>query len=259
MDYSTGLPQISIPLYEVKSGSLSVPISISYHASGCKVSDRDGPVVVGWSLVAGGMISRTIHGDPDFGIFPFPSPFETIDLTNRDDLGYFENIMHFDKDSHLTSRGYWTDSQYDIFSYSFGGDTGKFIFKDEDGAKTLVLIPHKPYQIKPLTSVNPGGIEVIDDKGTYYFFSGWESIDGKTTGYSLEQMISADKTDTISFVYSAFTQERISRSQQILLKDEYSPYGTEISQTSAEITNRETYQISRLTEIHFNNGKVIFN
>ena len=33
MDYSTGLPQISIPIYEVKSGSLSVPISISYHAA----------------------------------------------------------------------------------------------------------------------------------------------------------------------------------------------------------------------------------
>src|SRR4051812_31972766 len=66
MDYSTGLPQISIPLYEVKSGELSVPISISNHASGRRVNDQDGPVALGWSLNAGGMISRTSYGSVDF-------------------------------------------------------------------------------------------------------------------------------------------------------------------------------------------------
>ena len=30
----SGLPDISIPLYEIKVGEISVPISISYHASG---------------------------------------------------------------------------------------------------------------------------------------------------------------------------------------------------------------------------------
>ena len=56
MDYSTGLPQISIPIYEINSGSLSVPISISYHASGRKVYDQDGPIALGWSLNTGGSI-----------------------------------------------------------------------------------------------------------------------------------------------------------------------------------------------------------
>ena len=34
----TGIPQIEIPLYEIKCGSLTIPISLSYHASGIRVA-----------------------------------------------------------------------------------------------------------------------------------------------------------------------------------------------------------------------------
>jgi hypothetical protein len=40
VSYNTGLPQISIPFYTVKEGPLSLPISISYHASGLKVMNH---------------------------------------------------------------------------------------------------------------------------------------------------------------------------------------------------------------------------
>ena len=39
VNYSTGVPQIEIPLYTVKGKKLELPISISYHASGVKVTD----------------------------------------------------------------------------------------------------------------------------------------------------------------------------------------------------------------------------
>ncbi len=34
VSYHTGVPEISIPLYTITEGSLSVPISLSYHSSG---------------------------------------------------------------------------------------------------------------------------------------------------------------------------------------------------------------------------------
>src|SRR6266705_4090222 len=37
VSYHTGIPQINIPLYTVKAGPLSLPIGLSYHASGLKV------------------------------------------------------------------------------------------------------------------------------------------------------------------------------------------------------------------------------
>ena len=43
VNYSTGLPEIKIPLYEVKNGDVVLPIYLTYHASGIKLSD-----VAGW-------------------------------------------------------------------------------------------------------------------------------------------------------------------------------------------------------------------
>jgi len=75
---STGIPDISIPLYEVVSGQLRVPISITYHSSGRRVNDKTGPIGLGWTLNAGGMISRLIYGDPDDNDFfiKYPNPWK---------------------------------------------------------------------------------------------------------------------------------------------------------------------------------------
>lgn len=61
----SGVPDISIPLYEISSGDLSVPITLSYHASGIKVSENASWVGLGWSLSAGGEISRSVMGLPE--------------------------------------------------------------------------------------------------------------------------------------------------------------------------------------------------
>ena len=46
----TGTPNISVPLYNLKSKKMSVPVSLSYHASGIKVDDVASNVGLGWSL-----------------------------------------------------------------------------------------------------------------------------------------------------------------------------------------------------------------
>jgi hypothetical protein len=62
----TGTPSINIPLYNLEGQTLSVPISIDYHASGVRVEDEASQVGIGWALNAGGMISRSIRGRDDF-------------------------------------------------------------------------------------------------------------------------------------------------------------------------------------------------
>ena len=61
----TGIPNIDIPIYIVKEGSLSLPVSLSYHASGIKVIEAASWVGTGWSLNAGGVITRSVQGVPD--------------------------------------------------------------------------------------------------------------------------------------------------------------------------------------------------
>jgi hypothetical protein len=61
----TGTPSISIPIYTVKVGKLSLPITLSYHATGIEVSQEATWVGLGWNLVAGGAISYIPVGGHD--------------------------------------------------------------------------------------------------------------------------------------------------------------------------------------------------
>src|SRR5437762_4683891 len=61
----TGIPEISVPVYEINTGKIRLPISVSYHAGGIKVEEMASWVGLGWSLNAGGSISRQTRGRPD--------------------------------------------------------------------------------------------------------------------------------------------------------------------------------------------------
>lgn len=74
----SGIPQISVPIYEIKARDITVPISLSYHASGIKVNEEASRVGLGWALNAGGLIARTVVNRDDF-----ESTFGFLD-TNRD-------------------------------------------------------------------------------------------------------------------------------------------------------------------------------
>jgi hypothetical protein len=279
MDFSTGLPQINVPIYEIKSGDLSVPISISYHASGRRVYDQDGPIATGWSLNAGGMISRTVYGAVDFGTsagtFKFPYPFNTTNLSNSTTLPYLENIMHYHDNPDDVTPGTWTDGEYDIFSYSFGDHNGKFFFKDNNGVKTAAFLPYKPYVITPITDAyGLERINILDDKGILYEFTGEETtLQSQSaietvpavTGYVLTKITSADKSQIVTFVYTGFVQTRKTISQTITFNDDelHLPgapnYFVTEGPSSTETTSQSPYQVARLTEIDFKQGKVLFN
>ena len=77
----TGTPQINLPIYTIRMNSFSVPISLNYHASGLKVDEYASWVGAGWSLDAGGAISRNVRGVPD-----------EYDGSHR---GYFNSLSSF--------------------------------------------------------------------------------------------------------------------------------------------------------------------
>ncbi|OJJ15560.1 hypothetical protein BKI52_37380 [marine bacterium AO1-C] len=58
----TGIPNISVPVATLQSRSLSVPVSLSYHYTGLKPNETPSWVGLGWSLNAGGVITRTVRG-----------------------------------------------------------------------------------------------------------------------------------------------------------------------------------------------------
>jgi RHS repeat-associated protein len=61
----TGVLPINIPLYELAGRGISVPINLNYLARANKVGETASWVGLGWSLDAGGLITRTVRGLPD--------------------------------------------------------------------------------------------------------------------------------------------------------------------------------------------------
>lgn len=135
----TGIPQISIPIYTIKEGPLSVPVSLNYHAGGIKVWETASWVGTGWSLNAGGVITRTVMGAPD--------ERWTSNVANQShgylsDSGYSNHLYYslasaFPYQPSPGSRGYFAndwkefsagrkDGEPDMFFFNVGGYSGKF-------------------------------------------------------------------------------------------------------------------------------------
>ena len=213
VNLSTGVPSISIPIHTITEGNLSLPISLSYHASGVKVNEMASWVGSGWSLMAGGSVSRTILGLPDddptdnrgffYNTFRDKSTLgSTPDLTGPE----LENV----RDGKL-------DTEADLFSFNFNGNSGKFFF---DAQGKSQIIPKQDLKILMRTASHPEGRETIDKTnkdlitgfiiittdGTKYYFEDVETTKQGSTffgiGFHLTTISSYDEVNEIYFTYS---------------------------------------------------------
>ncbi|MDZ7897985.1 MAG: hypothetical protein U5N85_08150 [Arcicella sp.] len=62
LNLSSGLPNLPIPLYTAIEHNISVPIGLQYRYTGFRPSEDGGVLGRGWSLNAGGIITRTQKG-----------------------------------------------------------------------------------------------------------------------------------------------------------------------------------------------------
>ncbi len=65
VNYFNGLPEITVPLAEVNAKGYTLPVYLTYFASGNKPDQHPGWVGQGWTLHAGGSITRVIKGEKD--------------------------------------------------------------------------------------------------------------------------------------------------------------------------------------------------
>ena len=236
----TGVPQISIPIYTVSEGPLSLPISISYHASGLKVNENASWIGAGWSLNAGGVISRTVRGTPDevagsangnrprngAGSLLRSGGFDSYYLTNNGS-GQVADLKNFGDGL--------KDGEPDLFFFNFAGMSGEFYLDGRLG-KRVIQIPEGDLKIELIkqqgTIDNFGknyiqGFKVTNVDGTKYFFGRTSnpndvdpietsdvavngdaiSYDGITSSWFLHKIESADGEFSIDLTYE---QERYS-------------------------------------------------
>lgn len=249
----TGIPQINIPIYTIRSKSLEVPISISYHASGIKVNEIASWVGLGWSLNAGGAISRTVVGlSDDNGGFWTQHVKNSTEITN-DDLDYVRGVANGQ-----------IDGESDYYFYNFNGNSGKFVY-NQNSSQDPLIIPEVPIKIK-YTSEDK--FEITDEKGIQYKFSATETLTSTTGGvdqtflssFYLSEIISADGSDKIQFVYESdgSYSESLASFNETIGPQCSSTGQTSPSHSKSNGSSTRTYIPQRLKEIIFSNGKVEF-
>src|SRR5688572_30149168 len=61
----TGQQQIDIPIFSISESDINLPISLSYSTGGIKADEVASWAGLGWTLNAGGVVSRSMRGLPD--------------------------------------------------------------------------------------------------------------------------------------------------------------------------------------------------
>ncbi len=271
-DPSTGVPKIDIPVYEIRSGKLSVNLSLSYHASGIKVQDISTTVGLGWVLNSGGEISRNVVGKPDEGGLLQTGTGYLDTYKNRADLVGLK-YDHHNGDTYFymddLAKGI-LDIQSDIYNYSSGDISGKFVY---DVNKQLHFTP---LDRQPKISWNyDSSFTVKDDIGNTYFYNdkdyttNWATASGGGVGryitsWHLTKIISADGQDSIRYFYSrAVNYREVSESNSLTvvspITNQYFLCGigditASYSNASSEIENERKL----IDSIRFSNGYVKF-
>lgn len=173
----TGVPQISIPVYTVMEGPLQLPISLSYHASGLKVMELASWVGAGWSLNAGGVVSRSVYGLADETVstggqvsFYSNKGFSNYYLAPAN--GTYGNIDFWADYAGLADGR--KDSEPDLFTFSFGAYGGKFYIRED---LTPVLIPHGNVKIETILKAG------TNTQGTYDYIQGFKITTPDGTKY----------------------------------------------------------------------------
>lgn len=174
VNYSSGLPQISLPLFNATNRDVTVPVSLSYHAGGIRVEEIASRVGLGWNLQAGGSITRSVRGIADDGPNGWLSPETTVSDFKTTPGGVTgENNKNVLMEEALSGGN---DYEPDIFNFSYPGGGGKFIF-DENG--NVTTIPGSEHKITyTMGGGNLAGISsfvITDPNGYKYFFGQYGS------------------------------------------------------------------------------------
>ncbi|MEW7289014.1 RHS repeat protein [Aquimarina sp. 2304DJ70-9] len=225
-NHYTGTTNISVPICEIQGNSYSIPISMTYDATGIKVGQLATNVGLGWNLNYGGVVSRQVHGLPDQATGGYA---KITDTQTRDGL---EAIY---KDRQMTSYDtademYYgnrvlenyrlnnIDTQADTFSFSVNGLSGTIgINYDvlQNGKYRVFCIENPHVQIDyTLLGDKINSWIITDTDGTTYQFAKAEYT---FTSYSTEQneydaeyisswyvtrIQTANGEDTIDYQYS---------------------------------------------------------
>lgn len=201
----TGVPSINYPIYKIDQGDISLPIEIKYHSGGITVKEEASEVGLGWALSAGGTITSSVRGNPDFPA-GFTGGHQSIPDDPQKNLSIKSPMISYQDQYYLWSsestvhggsgsdpnfysgltlshkgvakdyfyyfktgvRGEAPDFASDLYMINIGDRHYKFIF---DNNFKPVVLGDGALKIEIIENGNFPDWKVTDEKGIVYFFT----------------------------------------------------------------------------------------
>lgn len=261
VSHYTGAASVTIPLYTIRNNTTSLPIALNYTGSnGITVQEMASRVGLGWSLGAGGAVSRVIRGLADDKQYVGFLNYGEIEDPQFNGAGDFLNIEFFQE----IGMGR-QDGEPDKYMYNVNGISGTF-YIDKDGNPMEVPLSNRriipDFGTSVIGSLKLEGFTIIDENGIIYQFDEQEESQSVSLEANLEDNsydvstwhLSSIKnhasSDVIQFDYVPYTIETYNRNYSNII-DPTLPFVPHYSKTK---TNG-----LRLNEISWNYGRVAFN
>ncbi len=262
IDEYSGLAEISIPIYQIETDKIKIPIALSYHGGGIRVAEEASWVGLGWDLQMGNIVQIVNDQDdldntgaihkvlPDYYNFYYPynfcerNPIPIVKNPNPPDC-YFPSTgidQTHPRSSYITFTDYYfpVDGNYntrnpDFFNANYPGqidliDSEPDIFKANFFGHTFTFI----------IDIKTGYINILDKKG---YKVSLVSLPNNTKGI---KVISPDGT---IFEFNEITESKIVNSAT---KVRFSVY-----MNGRETVASRIFQISKITDI--NGEEITFN
>ncbi len=152
----TGTAGVPIPIYTLKEGNLSVPITLYHNASGVRAHDVAAWTGMNTTISAGAFLSKIVRGIPDEGKLEYVSYGNNTSTTRK---GFYQHGLKADNSEE-------NDSEPDLYFLNVNGATYKFTF----GA-TLLYDPVTNSYYRKAVFFPDADIEI---RVTYQHFIPWK-------------------------------------------------------------------------------------
>ena len=204
VSHFTGVPNIFVPIGQLTGRDISIPIELTYDASGIKVDQIASEVGLGWNLKIGGMIIRNVKGLPDdytaatpayypyYSTSNFPGSIPVVmqynhfvnnNLGNNNFVSRIQAGNNWDEEWPVRFLKFTEqvengniDSQPDTYTLSVNGLSGTIVIDYE--TSTGYCIDNPEIKVYPNLNTASNGVsqieswQIIDAQGNIYQFGG---------------------------------------------------------------------------------------
>ena len=185
----TGTVNVSIPIYTYEDKDFRIPISVDYASNGFIPNQQTGILGMGWTLNAGGCITRTVREVPDDRMIAtdYQSPATGYwTYYNQGGTPNWDQVIEYNQSKASSEIAIFKigeefiETQSDIYHFRFLDHSGTFCLGPN---KTVYVYntnhPHGEYHIDVSNLKNEAGatIKIITGDGFEYIFKASDKLD----------------------------------------------------------------------------------